>query len=55
MYVHLQSWPLNDDWAKYKETVPDVSDLNQMLKQHAISNSILHILNIYSSKGCRKN
>ena len=27
----------------------------KMLKQHAISNSILHILNIYSSEGCRKN
>ena len=29
MYVYLQSWSLNDDWAKYKEKVTDVSDLNQ--------------------------
>ena len=29
MYVYLQSWSLNDDWAKYKEKVPDVSDLYQ--------------------------
>ena len=31
-YVYLQGWSLKficDDWAKYKEKVPDVSDLNQ--------------------------
>ena len=39
---------------KCKEKVPDVSDPNQMLKQHATPNSSLHNLKIYSSKGCRK-
>ena len=41
-------------WAKYKEKVSDVSDPIKMLKQHAIPNSSLHNLKIYSSKGCRK-
>ena len=36
-----------DSWAKYKEKVPDVSDPSQMLKQHAIPNSILHNLKTY--------
>ena len=39
---------------KCKEKVPDVSDPNQMLKQHATPNSSLHNLKIYSSKECRK-
>ena len=39
---------------KCKEKVTDVSDPNQMLKQHATPNSSLHNLKIYSSKGCRK-
>ena len=39
---------------KCKEKVPDVSDPNQMLKQHATPNSSLHNLKIYLSKGCRK-
>ena len=43
-----------DCQAKYKEKVPDVSDPNQMLKGHAIPNSSLHSLKVYSSKGCRK-
>ena len=38
---------------KCKEKVPDVSDPNQMLKQHATPNSSLHNLKIYSSKECR--
>ena len=32
---------LSDDWAKYKEKVPDVSDSNHMLKQDAIPISSL--------------
>ena len=43
-----------DGWAKCKEKVPDVSDPIKMLKQHAIPNSSLHKLKIYSSKACRK-
>ena len=42
---------------KCKEKVPDVSDSQipiKILKQHATSNSSLHNLKIYSSKGCRK-
>ena len=43
-----------DCWAKYKEKVPYVSDPIKMLTQHAIQNSSLHNLKIYSSKGCIK-
>ena len=45
---------LSDDWAKYKEKLPDVSDSNHVLKQDAISISSLQDLKIYSSKECRK-
>ena len=35
-YAHLQGWSLKfiwcDDWAKYKEKVPNVSDLNQNIE-----------------------
>ena len=40
-----------DGWAKCKEKVPDVSDPNQNVET---TNSSLHNLKIYSSKGCRK-
>ena len=40
-----------DGWAKYKEKVPDVSDLSQNVE--TTCNSI-HNLKIYSSKECRK-
>ena len=43
-----------DGWAKCKEKVPDGSDPNQMLKQEATPNSILHNSKICLSKGCRK-
>ena len=46
-----------DGWAKYKEKVPNVSDLNQNVETtywHTIPNSIFHNLKINSSKGCRK-
>ena len=43
-----------DCQEKYKEKVPDVSDPNQMLEEHAIPNSSLPSLKVYSPKGCRK-
>ena len=44
----------SDDWAKYKERYLMYQIPVKMLKQHAIPNSSLHILKIYSPKGCRK-
>ena len=44
----------SDDWAKYKERYLMCQIPVKMLKQHAIPNSSLHILKIYSPKGCRK-
>ena len=43
-----------DDWEKYKEKVLNMSESNKMLKKHAIPNSSLHNLKIYSPKGCIK-
>ena len=39
-----------DCWVKHKEKVPDVLDPNQ----HAIPNSSLHNIQVFSPKGCRK-
>ena len=43
-----------DSSAKYKEKVPNVLDPNQNVDTHAIPNSSLHNLKIYSSKECIK-
>ena len=43
-----------DGWAKYKKKYLMRQIRVKMLKQHAIPNSSLHNLKIYSSKGCRK-
>ena len=53
--LHQGMWIFKDDfssdgWVKLKEKVLDVSDSNQ----HAIPNSSLENLKIYSSKRCRK-
>ena len=43
----------NDGWTKFKEKVPDLSDPNQNVEKRSHSNSSLHNVKIYLSKGCR--
>ena len=45
---------LSDAWEKYKKNVPECQITIKILKQHAIPNSSLQNLKIFSSKGYRK-
>ena len=58
-YEHFPVFGLSSSyngWAKCKEKVSDVSDLNQNFDTslHDLKNSSLHNLKIYSSKAGRK-